>query len=121
MDTPHAATLVRYPKGLQLFQSLLPPKPKPVPFIIWLSGPTGVGKTRAVVEFGEKLVSEEEVWLSNGTLKWFDGYNGQQVVILDDFRTQDVKFNNLLRLFDRYRYRVEIKGGYADWTPKVKS
>jgi hypothetical protein len=119
VSVDHAATLVRYPKGLQLFKSLLPQKPKPVPFCIWISGATGIGKTRACVTFAEKLVGSENLWISNGLLKWFDGYCGQEIAILDDFRTQETKFNQMLRLLDRYPYRVEIKGGFHNWIPKI--
>lgn len=102
-----------------MFKNLLPSPPKPNPFCVWITGPTGVGKTRASVLFSEKIVGNEEYWISNGTLKWFDGYIGQQVAILDDFRTQDCKFNQLLRLLDRYPYRTEVKGGFQDWIPKM--
>lgn len=49
------------------------------------------------------------------SLKWWDGYNGQSVVIIDDFRYASVGdvggLSYLLRLLDRYDSKVEIKGG----------
>lgn len=43
--------------------------------------------------------------------KWWDGYDKQEFVILDDFRGSQMQFNELLRLLDRYQHRVEFKGG----------
>jgi len=41
--------------------------------------------------------------------KFWDGYQGQRVVIIDEFRG-DIGISNLLRWFDRYPVLVEIKG-----------
>lgn len=49
------------------------------------------------------------------TIKWWDGYNGQAVVIIDDFRYASVAdhggLSYLLRILDRYDTKIEIKGG----------
>jgi len=50
-------------------------------------------------------------------LKWFDGYEGQRTVILDDFRKNNMSFSLLLRLLDRYCITVPVKGGYTCWNP----
>lgn len=39
--------------------------------VIWIKGPTGCGKTRMAVDLGG-----DNYWISNGTLKWFDNYEG---------------------------------------------
>lgn len=41
--------------------------------------------------------------------KFWDGYQGQESVIIDEFRG-DIGISNLLRWFDRYPCLVEIKG-----------
>jgi hypothetical protein len=55
------------------------------------------------------------IWVSNGSLRWFQGYSGQKYVILDDVRAEDVGFNQLLRLLDRYPMQVEVKGTSVNW------
>ena len=52
----------------------------------------------------------------------FDGYNGEPVLLLDDFRSSIV-FNDLLRILDRYPLRVNIKGSHswACWTKVIIS
>ena len=73
--------------------------------IFWYYGCTGTGKTRRVLEQCDPFIP-----LSH---KWWDGYEGQDAVLLDDIRPDWCKPAELLRLLDnyRYQYRVEIKGG----------
>lgn len=48
---------------------------------------------------------------------WFDGYDGHDCVLFDDF-TGDIKFCYFLQVIDRYLPRVPVKGGFTPWTPK---
>lgn len=67
----------------------------------WIHGPTGVGKShRAWQIAGDRSVYE---WVpDNG---WWDGYTGQDVVIMNEFRGQ-VPYNELLSLVDKWPYSV---------------
>ncbi len=86
------------------------------PKVEWLWGPTGTGKTRAAS--AEATASYgEDVWWSNGGVRWFCGYDGHKAVILDDFRPDWCKLHVLLRLLDRYAMRVEVKGSTVNWRP----
>ncbi len=38
---------------------------------------------------------------------------------MDDFRPEDMKFQRLLKLLDRYPYMVEVKGGYRQFLAKT--
>ena len=75
--------------------------------VVWLWGPTGVGKTRAAWEYTKE--ADLELFPKNDT-KWWDGYTGQDVVLFDDFRAHHHDFAYLLRVFDRYDMIVESKG-----------
>lgn len=76
------------------------------PEVTWLWGPTGCGKTRRAFE-----ETEGNAWISGRNLKWWDGYDAHENVIIDDFRADFCTFHELLRILDRYPYMVEIKGG----------
>lgn len=78
-------------------------------------GDAGAGKTRQAVE-GNPL----HYILDQGERLWFDGYNGETCLIIDDFYGW-IKYGTLLRILDGYTYRCEIKGGfvYAEWTKVV--
>lgn len=84
------------------------------PDITWIYGPTGTGKTRYVFD----RESLDHLWLASVDLKWFDGYNGQPAVLIDDFRGNFCSFHSLLRYLDRYPMRVPVKGGFVVWKPE---
>jgi len=79
-----------------------------------LYGEAGVGKTRFARQYGTTLGG---VWISScPELKWFDGYDGEECAVLDDFRG-GCPFQHLLRLLDIYALDVPIKGGFVPWNP----
>lgn len=82
--------------------------------VIWLYGDTGTGKTkRAMTE----CPSGETFHALNG--KWFDGYQGQKFVIIDELRAKNFPYDMLLKLLDGYQLRVEVKGSTVVWKPEV--
>lgn len=91
----HAELLMKYQP--------MPPEMKRI--IKWYWGTSGSGKTRKAIE-----ESKGNYYLSMRDLKWWDGYTGQQYVIIDDFRKDFCTFHELLRILDRYPYRVNVKG-----------
>jgi len=66
-------------------------------------GPTGTGKSRFCLSKFPKAY-----WKQRSA--WWDGYNGEESVILDEFYGW-VPYDTLLRLCDRYPLMVETKGG----------
>lgn len=114
-----ALVVTKFYKGLIHLRSILREPRSGPPKVIWLFGPTGVGKTRCAFESGSKLAPDSRIWISSGGLRWFDGFDGHDVAIFDDFRAKHVpNFAFLLRLLDRYPMQVEFKGGFVEWTPK---
>lgn len=111
---------VQYSRGLQALQyATIMTAEKPVPQVYWYWGPTGSGKTRLAYE----EVNEFNIFFINapnnkGGALWFDGYQGQEVAIFDDFRPWWCRFDYLLRLLDRYPMTVPVKGGFVNWIPQ---
>lgn len=74
--------------------------------VYWLWGPTGTGKTKYVYDNEER----DQIFTPL-SFKWWNGYDRQKVVLIDDMRADFCKFHELLKLLDRYPYKVEVKGG----------
>jgi hypothetical protein len=79
----------------------------------WYWGATGTGKTRAAYEESGANQPGADVWVSADTLQWWDGYDGHKNVIIDDYRRNACTFVDLLKILDRYRKRVPVKGGFV--------
>lgn len=80
--------------------------------VLW--GRTGTGKTRQVFE----AHPSKDIYVHPGD-QWFNGYEGQPVALFDDFNGSEFKLSYLLKLLDRYKMKVPVKGGYVQWIPKT--
>lgn len=95
------------------------PRDRQIPMkVIWLYGPTGTGKTRRAYWESEQL-GMGATYIKSTNSKWFDGYDGERVVIFDDLRSSWFEYSFLLKLLDRYPTRVECKGGSRQWKAEV--
>lgn len=75
--------------------------------VLWYWGPTGTGKSKTAFEMASQ---ESGYYVKDPLNKWWDGYEQQHTVIIDDYRRDFSTFAQLLRLFDRYPMTVEAKG-----------
>ena len=105
-------SFIRYHKGMIALRNhvLQPRSLEQAPEVIVLWGPTGTGKTRDAYT---KYWKDEPhyVWRpSNGN--WWDGYDGEKKVILDEFRGQ-MDWSDILGLLDRNEYRAPVKGSFV--------
>ena len=73
--------------------------------VIWIYGSSGSGKTRYVYDV------EKELPFRPTTAKWWEDYDGDGVVLIDDWRPNWVEFDRMLWFMDRYPFKVETKGG----------
>lgn len=84
--------------------------------VFLLQGDPGTGKTRFVWEYAR--AKRLDCWASVDTkLQWFDGYIGQPIVLIDDFRGE-ADFSYLLRVLDIYPLQVPVKGDF-EWLSPV--
>jgi len=82
--------------------------------VIYIYGKSGSGKTTMAYN----IINPDNFWRNNNDLKWFDGYDSNHDVIIDEFRDNFCEFSLLLQLLDNYMIRVPIKGGFTIWNPK---
>jgi len=78
--------------------------------VIAMWGPPGTNKTRRGYDEGAYVFDDYE----DG---WWDGYMGEETIVLDEFYG-GIKYSKLLKLLDGYQHRLKVKGGftYARWT-----
>lgn len=78
--------------------------------VFLLYGASGKGKTYACFDLYPDLYALSDNQ-AGGTL-WFDGYDGQSVLLIDDFDGHFMRYTQLLRLLDVYPYNCPIKGSF---------
>lgn len=75
-------------------------------FVFW--GDAGSGKTR------EAFAKDPGLYMVSLTARggsvWFDGYDGEEAILIDDFYGGAIHYPMLLRLLDRYRFKLPVKG-----------
>lgn len=102
---------VRNHSGLRALKSALTPKIwRDNIKVVWLYGPTGRGKSHLLAKIA-RTPGVDAYWKPTG--QWFEGYNGELFIFMDDFRAGDMQFSDLLKLLDKFPVRVPIKGSSA--------
>lgn len=101
----YPAFFCRFHKGLSLLKSGNQAKWRDVEVhIIW--GSTGTFKTRTVMEM-------DDVYKLDPPYSWFDGYYGEKILLLDDYKKGAISRGFLLNLCDGYKLRLETKGSHT--------
>lgn len=113
--TNHFGTFLRYNRGIAQYLSMTRSlKRRGPPKIQWLWGESGAGKSRLMTEVIEEEPVDEVYFLSTSpTGTWWGGYNGQKIVVMDDFRASWFPHNTILRLLDSVPMSVPFHGGSA--------
>lgn len=104
---------MKYNRGISSLHVMLNHKDRDgtvFPKIFWLWGESGTGKSYSVFEKHKR----EDVYIKDSSI-WWDGYNQQEVILIDDY--EPMAFRTFLRLLDVNHMQVQIKGG----TVKINS
>lgn len=108
--------MARMHKSIAVYRRVIAvPRSWPMQVIV-LYGPTGTGKTRAAYDFfGESLYSLPS---KKGSGTYWDGYDGQETVLIDEVYGSRFSRAEFLCLLDRYQHNVPIHGGTVNFSSK---
>lgn len=96
---------MKYSRSLEkMFDAVTEPRTDQ-PKVFWRWGLAGVGKTKYCIE------THADHYVKDNTI-WWDGYKQNEAIIIDDFDNK-IPFRVLLRILDRYKMPIQVKGGYT--------
>ena len=104
----HPAVIVKHPMGTKvMFDQLNRNNDKRDVSVVLIYGPTGTGKTNYAM-------SQKDVFKKDGMDQWFDGYNGESTLLIDDFAgsCSRITLSFLLTLLDRYPVNLPVKRSF---------
>lgn len=104
----HPSVYAKFHKGLHALKSVLQdPSESEEVRGIWIHGPPGVGKSYAVRKV---LAPDTDLYIKSQN-KWWDNYQGEEFVLIDDFDVQGETLGHHMKLWaDRYKATGEVKG-----------
>ncbi len=114
----HPGVYFKYAKNCLSFRVLHSAKRNWEMEVITLVGPTGVGKTRYVYD----TYPLEEIYSlppPKGSGTYWDGYDGQRIVLIDEMYGNRFSHGCLLQLLDRYPFQVPVHGGTIEFVSKI--
>ncbi len=107
-------SFIQYNRGFQKYKDIID-KSRRKNFrkvkTLHIHGKTGTGKTRKAMSF-----SDDTYKIQGNALQWWDGYEGEKTLVIDEYDNQ-ISCTELLGILDGYQLRLPIKGSftYANW------
>ncbi len=120
-EFPH--TFVQYSKGckeLSLHYKRKKTAASRSMYVTAIHGTPGSGKSHFAQRFDEGNSWTLPVQTKNSPV-WFDGYQGERTLVIEDFDADTIPYRTLLRLLDEGPLQVKISGSYvpAEWNHVV--
>jgi len=113
----HSSSFIRYHKGFEKLHDVLHNSTPRQDLswkdldLRWFYGPSGSGKTT----FAYQEYEDERFYVKTPTNKWWDNYDGEKHVIIDDYRVnRDFVHDDFLRLGQPFRCQQEKKGSSVE-------
>ncbi len=114
ISSEYFGDFLRYERGIRSYRNLQRGVRDWEMEVLIYYGPPGTGKTRKAYGFGECYFVPTP---RSGSEVWWDGYDGEETIVLDDFYGW-LRWSFLLKLLDRYPMQVPVKGGFAPMVSK---
>ncbi len=133
-DSTMVTTCLQYPKAVRLVEAIAHKRrrialvrnrirdgrpPMVPPAALWMVGPTGVRKTSTVMSHHGLETLYSPLVSSDGKLLWWDNYQSQKILLLDEFDSRSLPISVLLQILDgNPLLQLPVKGGstYVEFT-----
>jgi len=110
----HPTTYIKYYRGINSLIDILdePPNEREMDIVLFF-GAARTGKSTKARSYAKLYGECYNLGIPNGGQVWFDGYNGQDTLLIDEFKgwIQPTFLNQLL---DKYLLKLPIKGGFVN-------
>lgn len=109
---------IKYPRGIAEYKKHLMAKKFAKTQrnigVCWIWGKSGTGKSKTARQWFPNMYTLPVIKKGN---VWFDGYEGEPELLIEDLGFGDITREEMLRFLDRYPLQVPIKGGFvwAGW------
>lgn len=113
----HFETYVRYKKSLDAIRASWLPKRQWKMEVIVRWGPPRTGKSSYVW----KTHGVDNVFKKQMGHKWWHSYQGEPVVLIDEFHDccKEMNFHYMLDLLDEHPLEIEVKGGHTNFCSRI--
>lgn len=101
--------LLRVLPHMRTFAEMSRPARSQRTWIIWLHGPAGSGKDFFAQTYSKVVMPYSDVYVKSNS-KWWDGYDGEEVILWDNFDPACVSYDFICKLGDTKKIKVEVKG-----------
>jgi len=84
-------------------------------------GPPRVGKSTSMRAEAEALAEKNawRIYTKSDSDKWWPGYDGQEIILIDEAHGGFWQWQELLRFFEEGQFTVQFKGGSTDFLGRV--
>lgn len=90
------------------------------PEIIYITGPSGRGKTYKAYKLATEKYKNEEIGKLTLNNNFIDIVNETaKCFVIEEFRDSQIKASDFLQLTDKYGYRANVKGGFVTLRPET--
>ena len=91
-------------------EKLGPRKLDKMPVVVYIGGCSGAGKTT----LSKNILNAFGSYYEMNSTKWWHKYNGEKGVLLDEWRSDNMRANDFLRMLDVNRFTIEVKGSNTE-------
>lgn len=104
------AIVAKYPRFISTLNLVYSCPRESPPVVLYFYGDTGLGKSRTAYTIAKRLGRVYKVMQPKGSGIYFDGYDGDEVIWLDEFYGNRMSWGMLLEMTDRYPNRLPVHG-----------